>query len=450
MISLSLKDAASAMQAVNIDQLVNDQFSGVSTDTRTVQPGNLFFALQGPNFDGHDYAQAALEKGALAVVTHRAIDTPANSTIKVKDTREALGLLARSWRQQFKGTVIGITGSNGKTTVKEMLSAILQECGAVLATKGNLNNDIGVPLTLFNLVDEDFAVIEMGANHVGEIAQLAAIAEPDIGVVTLCAPAHLEGFGSVENVAKTKGEMFSGLASTGTAVINADDPFVGLWNDLAAHCTARHFGFVKEAEVRAENLQLAASESTFDLIVDGEKTAISLPLAGTHNVMNALAASACGVAAGASARQIQAGLAKMQSVPGRLQFKPVNPLITVIDDTYNANPRSMQAGIAVLMNAPGQHWLIVGDMGELGEGAEIWHAELGEQARQQGVDRLYCVGELSAAAAGAFGTGAHHFTQQEKLIDQLQQDLSGEITLLIKGSRSAHMETVVNALTGSQ
>lgn len=446
MIRLSLNDVAGQMDAHLVG--ADAQFEGCSTDTRSLSKGELFVALRGPNFDGHTYLQTAAEKGATAIMIDQHCETTLPA-LKVDDTREALGELANLWRSRFDIPVIGITGSNGKTTVKEMLSAILNEKGKVLATQGNLNNDIGVPQTLFGLDRaHDFAVIEMGANHVGEIAQLGAIATPTIGLVTLCAPAHLEGFGSIDNVALTKGEIYQSLDATGTAIVNADDHYASLWRDMASGSRILNFGMDNRAEISAKNVELRASDSLFDLVIEGEIASLILPLPGKHNVMNALAATASAHAVGVQLNDIVAALSKIQGVAGRLQFKTARNGISVIDDTYNANPRSLAVAIDVLIKTDGRHWLVLGDMGELGPDAEQFHADVGEQAREKGVERMYCVGPLSQHAAVAFGAGAVHFANQQELISSLISELDTDITILVKGSRSARMETVVNALTG--
>lgn len=447
MISLSLQKVADTLNA----SLIGDdkKFKGCSTDTRTVQKGELFVALHGPSFNGHDYLDIAAERGAAAAMVDQ--DVTSNlPLIRVDNTRKALGQLAAMWRDLMDIPVVAITGSNGKTTVKEMLSAILSCSGNVLATHGNLNNDIGVPQTLFILdKHHDFAVIEMGANHAGEIAQLCKIAKPLVSVVTLCAPAHLEGFGSIEGVANAKGEIFQSLPEQGTAVINSDDEFAPVWEQMASACKRTTFGMSDSADVTAGNIQYDAEGSCFDLRISSQQVEVRLPLPGQHNIINALAAAACANVLNISLSDIRDGLQTMQPVSGRLQLK-VGKLCSIIDDTYNANPASYIAAVDVLLKTSGSHWVVLGDMGELGESASSLHAEAGRKAKLAGVDRLYAIGDLTRHAVTEFGHEAKHFINYETLIETIKQDLEREqdkdVTLLIKGSRAAHMESVVQAL----
>lgn len=421
---------------------------GVSTDTRTLQAGQLFIALRGPNFDGHDYVARAIELGAVAcMVEHPIANSPA---LIVEDTRLALGQLARAWRRRFTLPIVAVTGSNGKTTVKEMLASIFARQGAMLATRGNLNNDIGVPLTLLGLdQSHTSAVVEMGANHPGEIAYLTGLTDPTVAIVTNAASAHLEGFGSLEGVAKAKGEIFQSLNNEGVAIINADDAYASLWQDLAGDRARLTFGVNNPADVsarwQAEATGCRIKASTPDGDLD-----IHLSLLGEHNVINALAAIAAAQAAGISLETIRAGLEAMQSVPGRLQLKAGINGSRIIDDTYNANPASLVAAIRVLADFDGEHILVLGDMGELGEDARLLHADAGRNAKQSGVHRLYTIGPMAAAAAQAFGEGAYRFEDQAAAIDALKDELDSRMTLLIKGSRLSYMERVVTALTGEE
>lgn len=448
MISFSLQYLADQLDASLIGQDVH--FVGCSTDTRSIKKGELFVALSGPSFDGHDYISLAEKSGAIAVIVDRDVTTKL-PVIKVQDTRLALSELARLWREEFSLPVIAITGSNGKTTVKEMISSILSRCGNVVATKGNLNNDIGVPQTLFNLDQQhNYAVIEMGANHGGEIASLCEIAQPKVAVVTQCAPSHLEGFGSVAGVAKAKGEIFEFLAKNAEesiAVINADDDYAPLWKGLAANSKIISFGLdAKDADVSASIIEMNTKESRIILRAEEQTMELRLPLAGKHNIMNALAATACALALNVSMEVIRDGLQVVKSAPGRLQFKAGIKNLQIIDDTYNANPRSYVAALDVLSQSKGQHWLALGDMGELGDTAEKLHTEAGEQARLSGVERMFTLGELSQKATESFGVGAQHFTDQKQLIKIIKNELDRDVTLLIKGSRFTHMERVVQAL----
>ena len=452
MISLSLQSVADDLQATLLgDDLI---FKGCNTDTRSLKKGELFVALHGPSFDGHDYIEMAEKAGAAGVMIDKAVTTDL-PTLQVENTREALGNLAALWREEFDIPVVAITGSNGKTTVKEMLSSILSRCGNVLSTKGNLNNDIGVPQTLFNLDQEhDFAVIEMGANHLQEIARLCEMAKPLVAVVTQCAPAHLEGFGSIEGVAKAKGEIFESLGNDGIAVINADDKFASFWKKLAGDSQIISFGLNDQvnddhADVTASIISMRATVSHFKLRISDEEIDVKLSLPGRHNIMNALAATACAKALDISSENIRDGLEALQNVPGRLQFKIGMQNLQIIDDTYNANPGSFSAAMDVLINTSGQHWLALGDMGELGSAAVKMHKQAGELARLAGVERLFTIGELSKKAAEKFGDGAEHFADHAELIERIKiikNESDKDITLLIKGSRSAEMETVVQAL----
>jgi len=443
MMSMQLSRAAEVLagRCVSSDVL----FHGVSTDTRQLQQGSLYVALQGPNHDGHDYLDAARERGAAAAAVSR-ITSTSLPLLEVEDTRLALGRLAAYWRAQFTLPVVAVTGSNGKTTVRSMTHAILSCAGRTLATQGNLNNDIGLPLTLFRLAPEDrYAVLEMGANHPGEIDYLAAIARPDIAVVTNAGPAHLEGFGDVAGVARAKGEVFERLGAQGVAIINADDRYAPLWRELAAHCRIVDFGLESDAAVHAR-WQGDVSGSRVLLSTPWGDSEFHLPLPGRHNVMNAMAASAAALAAGAGVDDVSRGLASLSPVAGRFTIHRLPQGITVIDDTYNANPGSLQAAIDVLATAGGETWLVLGDMGELGRGGADLHREAGSRARAAGVARLFTLGELSRAAAESFGGNAAAFDNLEELVAALREAVHGGLHVLVKGSRRMRMERVVEAL----
>ncbi len=420
-------------------------FSGCQIDSRALSPGALFAALRGERFDGHDFVAQAEARGPAAALVERLVSS-ALPALVVPDTRQALGSLASAWRRRFQLPVVAVTGSNGKTTVKEMLASILSGQGAVLATLGNLNNDIGVPLTLFRLgAEHRFAVVEMGANHVGEIAGLAAVAAPTVGIITQCAPAHLEGFGSVDAVARAKGELFEGLAAGGTAVINADDDYAPLWRGLAGDQRQLTFGMQPTADVSAV-CELGPETSRLDLKTPKGNVTVRLALPGRHNVMNALAASAAAVALDVPLDLIKVGLESMKAVSGRLQIRVGGGGVRIIDDTYNANPASLAAGLAVLGGLGGRRWLVLGDMAELGEAAMAYHQEVGRLAREAGVERIYATGTLSRAASEAFGPEGRHYDSQAALTEALRADLTEAVTLLVKGSRSSGMERVVAAL----
>ncbi len=367
-------------------------FAAVSTDTRTLQAGDLFIALQGPNFDAHDFIAGAAAQGACAAVVQRPLET-ALPQLVVEDTRLALGRLAAAWRSRFQIPVVAVTGSNGKTTVKEMVAAILSGRGQGLVTRGNLNNDIGMPLTLLELQPpHQYAVIEMGANRPGDIAYLSAIAQPTVAVITNAAPAHLEGFGDIASVARAKGEIFGGLQAQGTAVLNSDDARNGVWRVMIGKHARLSFGIRNGADFRADHLEINSDcGCSFLLHTPAGEIAIRLRLAGRHNVMNALAAAAAAYAVGATPMEIRTGLEKMQPVCGRLELKQGAAGLRIIDDTYNANPGSVRAALEVLMaaGAGGKKVLVLGDMGELGNASQALHEQVGRQARVVGVDQVY-------------------------------------------------------------
>ncbi len=423
-------------------------FAGLNNDTRKLQPGELYVALSGARFDGHEFVAQAAQLGAAGALVEREQALPLPQVV-VPDALRALQDYALHWRGRFEIPVIGVTGSNGKTTTKEMLAAIFVRRGPVLATIGNLNNHIGVPLTLLRLrAEHQAAIIEMGANHQGEIAVLTRIARPGIGVVTQAGLAHIEGFGGREGIARGKGELFAGLGREGLAVINTDDAYAGLWRRLAAHCPQLSFGIEQSAAVSARNIRELpdASRIEFDLVTPQGDAAVSLPMLGRHNVMNALAAAACALGAGLSPAEIAAGLGAVRSVSGRLVRRAAVQGAQLIDDTYNANPTSLAAALELLAQLPGRHWLVLGDMGELGAESIEWHRKAGEWARGRGCERVYAVGALSRAAVNAFGAGARHFESHVELTASLRAELEAGVTVLIKGSRSMHMEQVVQAL----
>ena len=451
MISMTLSKAANAINASYYGEDV--VFTGCSTDTRTIVQDNLFIALKGENFDGHDFVTVAEEKGASSLMLQHEVEHSLPALI-VSDTRKAMGLLARTWREEIAIPVVAITGSNGKTTVKEMVSRILSEVADVHATTGNLNNDIGVPLTLFTLDKKhQYAVVEMGANHPGEIEWLSSIARPNVAVITQCAPAHLEGFGSIEGVARAKGEIFSGLQTNGTAIINADDPFAEYWQTICKNQNQFSFGiYEKNADVRAGNIEIVPEKSAtnFSLKTEQDSIEITLQLLGQHNIMNALAAAACCLKLDISLSVIKSGLEKVKPVKGRLQVKPGKHGARIIDDTYNANPASYEAALNVLNSYPGKRYMVLGDMGELGNTEKQLHANAGKNAKQAGVDELFTIGELSFNAMQSFGQGAVHFDSYDALNQALLERLDDQSTILVKGSRAMHMERVVDALTEGQ
>lgn len=445
---LRLAEAAQAVSGRVIGADV--AFSAVSSDSRAIQPGDLFVALRGERFDGHDFVADCLERGAVAaLVDSKWLAGAASPLLVVEDTRLAMGTLASCWRDKFSIPVAAVTGSNGKTTVKEMLAAILRANSAedaVLATQGNLNNDIGLPLTLFKLqAAHRYAVIEMGMNHPGEISYLTRLAKPDVALVNNALQAHLEGLGSVEAVAHAKGEIFEGLADDGTAIINADDKFAPLWKQLAAPRKIMTFGLDHPADVSAD-YRLQADSSEIALKTPYGNASLRLAVPGLHNVRNALAASAAALAMGVPLDAVVAGLQSYGGVKGRLQRKAGKQGASIIDDTYNANPASMRAAIDVLAACSGRRVLVLGDMGELGADAAYMHREIGAYAKAAGLDTLLVLGELSKEMAAGFGSGAQHFDAPETLVDALAKQLSADTTVLVKGSRFMRMERVVNLL----
>jgi UDP-N-acetylmuramoyl-tripeptide--D-alanyl-D-alanine ligase len=452
------------------------RFAAVSTDTRSVQRGDLFIALKGEHFDGAKFAAAAFNNGAVAAMVStqgyeqiRSILDPRSPILIVEDTRIALGKLAAHWRQQFDIPLVAITGSNGKTTVKEMLAAILRQhtksdvhdrslppggrvgerdlatgdAESVLATKGNFNNDIGMPLTLLRLrATHRYAVIEMGMNHPHEIDYLARIARPDVALVNNATGAHLQGLGSVEGVARAKGEIFAGLASGGTAVINADDVYAELWRTLADKNRVFDFALEHPAAVQGRWTAQGYGGALQARTPAGELRVL-LQVPGEHNARNALAAATAALALQVPLATIVQGLEGFGGVAGRLQRMQALHGATLIDDTYNANPASMHAALEVLAQAPGKRIFVLGDMGELGADAAQFHQEIGIAARELGIERLFALGELSAGAVREFGAAAQHFADIEELKAVLDKELDAQTTVLVKGSRFMKMERVV-------
>ncbi|OUS10690.1 hypothetical protein A9Q89_10800 [Gammaproteobacteria bacterium 53_120_T64] len=420
-------------------------FARICTDTRSLASGDLFVALRGDNFDAHQFLESAALKACGMVV-----ETPdkclAIPQWVVPDTTLALGQLAALARNTFSGPLIGITGSGGKTTVKEMLATILGCQGEVLATQGNLNNHIGVPQTLFKLQPQhQYAVIEMGASAAGEIDYLCSIARPSIGVVTNVMPAHVAGFGSLAGVASAKGEIYRGLDKSGTAVLNLDEPWYEQWRTGAHGTHSLSFSVANQAaDFYASGLQFdTAACASFTLHSPLGEIEVQLTVAGAHNIANALAAAACAVAAGADLVSIAAGLGAMTAVPGRMESKTGRCGARIIDDSYNANPGSVVAAIDALVTMPGRHLLVLGDMGELGPDEGAMHRDTGAYARNAGVDALLVVGPLSVETAAGFGAGSEHFADKRALIAALNSQLNADTVVLVKGSRSAAMEDVV-------
>ena len=449
MIQFSLSQLSAPLVATHLG--ADACFSAVSTDTRSLQRGDLFVALQGPNFDGHDYLGQALDRGAVgAMVSEQpAVSLPC---LMLKDTRIGLGKLAGIWRRSSTAPVVAITGSNGKTTVKEMLSSILRRCGEVLSTRGNLNNDIGLPLTLLRLQDQDYAVLEMGANHPGEIEYLSRIASPDVALLTNAGRAHLQGFGDLEGVARAKAEIISGLAAGGRFIFNADDAWASLWRELAGRHSLSTFGVRQPADVGspvgALELQWDAAgfRSRFPVSTPCGEVDIELALPGEHNRMNALAAIAASLALGVGLEQIGEGLKALTPVTGRLQPVAGRAGVGLVDDSYNANPDSVKAAIDVLSSAPGRRFLVLGELAEMGSGTEGFYRDMGAYARAAGIEHLFTLGD-AGLCSDLFGPGGTRFSSRQQLITALQQELRTGDRVLIKGSRRAAMEQVVQALS---
>jgi UDP-N-acetylmuramoyl-tripeptide--D-alanyl-D-alanine ligase len=442
---MRLAEAAAALggRTSGVDAL----FTGVSTDSRALKPGDLFVALRGERFDGHDFLAAAAAGGAAAIMVDRKYSGPyPTPSLIVDDTRRSLGDLARSWRARFAPALVAVTGSNGKTTVKEMLAAIFRRHAghdAVLATRGNLNNDIGLPLTLLELRHAHrWCAIELGMNHKGEIAYLAGIARPTVALVNNAQREHLEFMRSVEEVAAENGSVYDALPADGVAVINADDAHAPEFRRRVGARRTVEFGLESGAVTGRYRPQGLSSDVSIATPAGEAKATLAIP--GLHNVRNALAAAACAFAVGVPASTIAEGLSAFHPYTGRLQVKRAAGGATVIDDSYNANPDSVRAAIDVLASSPAPTALVLGDMGEVGEKGEEFHREVGEYARAKGVSQLLALGEATRYTVEAFGEGARHFDSVEDLVSNLKGN-----TVLVKGSRFMKMERVVAALTGS-
>lgn len=453
---MTLLEAAQAVGALASGP--NIPFLGVTTDSRNVMQGDLFIALKGERFDGHDYVRSALSSGAIAAMVDLSwpVQDSGLSLLRVDDTRLALGRLARVWRALNKASLVAITGSNGKTSVKEMVAAIVRAAlwndsrdevqQGLLATEGNLNNDIGVPLTLLKLrLQHQYAIVEMGMSRPGEISYLSHMASPDIALINNAHRAHLGLLGTVEAVAHAKGEIFSGLRSNGIAIINADDPHAYVWRELTGARRRLEFALSQPAAVSAR-YNLTAFGSDVDFRTPAGEISTQLQVPGVHNVHNALAACAVAVALDLKPDSISAGLRAFAGVKGRMQRKSGLQGAVLIDDTYNANPDSAVAALDVLAQIPGTKIFVLGDMGEIGPDGDALHGAIGLYAKEQGVDRLFSLGELSHRAASTFGSGAALYVRVEDLIANLKPLLTSGVTVLIKGSRFMQMERVVRAL----
>ncbi len=445
MIESSMTKAAESMHGVL--QGSDVQFRGVSTDTRTIASGELFVALSGPNFNGSDFLKAAEERQAAGAVTSDSAAVTTLPKITVADSRLALGSLASSWRQEMPASIIGITGSNGKTTLKELIASCLSQSAETLATHGNLNNDIGLPLMLLKLEPlHRYAVIEMGANHAGEIEYLTSLAAPSVVAITNAGPAHLEGFGTIEGVAKAKGEILQSAERPRAAILNADDAWFDYWASLVSDLQLISFGLSSNAAVHASDISVHSDGTSFHLQMPNDQLQINLPLQGVHNVRNACAAAAVSLAFDLTAEQIKNGLETVAPVAGRLQPLAGIGGSRIFDDSYNSNPASAIAAAEFLVTQKGSSILVLADMRELGEDGKALHKSVGVAARDVGIDRLLATGELSKHTVDAFGEGATWYESAEEIGVDLCNTLCADQNVLVKGSRSMHMGRVVRAI----
>ncbi len=436
------------------------ELTSVSIDTRTLKPGDVYVAIRGDRFDGHRFIDDAIAKGAAAIVADNQFDVSAagivtgaadTPVLQVGDTRDALGGIASLWAAGHQVPTIAITGSNGKTSVKEMIASILSQVGSTLSTRGNLNNDIGLPLTLLSITSEhQYVVVEMGANHVGEIKTLSDMTQPDVALITSIGCAHLEGFGSVKAIAAAKSEIFSGVCPGGFGVINLDDRFAPVMLEAADGLATRTFGFSEEADVRGVEPELGGlagfGRTNLTIKTLDQSWVTPFSLLGRHNLMNALAATAAVQCLDIQRESIIAGLNAIQPVSGRLQQIIGIESSTIIDDSYNANPTSAKAAIDVLASFSGKRHFVLGDMAELGSEAEQMHREVGEYASACGIDQVWTTGTLAKHTADACPVGKH-FPSQAELLMAIESELDGSSTVLVKGSRSSHMGVIVRALS---
>ena len=456
MIPLQLSEIAQALdgQLIGEDKVIHQ----IVTDSRALQSGEVFLALKGVNFDGHRFLPQVQESGCSAVIVDHDCQLAVPQII-VADTHKTLGKIGAYVKAKVAPKTVAITGSSGKTTVKEMVAAILSRLGNVLATKGNFNNDIGVPLTLLRLEEKhDFAVVELGANHMGEIAYTSALVQPDVAVINNIAAAHLEGFGDLCGVARAKGEIFEGMKEDGVALYNQDCKLANKWQWRLVDKTVRRFSCFNQADCYSADVVLDENGcANFKLNSSLGSAYIELTVPGRHNVCNAVAAAAIAIEFGASIDDIRLGLAEMEPVNGRLNLHQLTEHFKLIDDTYNANVESIKAATDLLASYPGRRVLILGDMGELGAEARSYHQEVGEYAKERDIDDLLTLGVLSQNTSDAFNQGngnkGSHFSERKSLIAKLQKLLADErqqISILVKGSRSAHMEHVVTDIINWQ
>lgn len=446
---LTLGDVASAVGGDGAGEAAAQTITAVVTDSRQIVPGCLFVALKGERFDGHDYLAEAFSQGAAAALVSQRDNSLRCPQLVCADTRLALGLLARYWRQQWSsGPLVAITGNSGKTTVKEVTAALLEGLGSVLATRGNLNNDYGAPLTLLELDPQHrAAVVELGANHIGEIAWTSLMAQPQVAVITNVTGAHIGEFGGMGMIAQAKGEILTGLPADGVAILNHDDRFYDFWRQCAMPRHMISFGFNPAADVTATSLTCnGEGRYAFELCWQGEVLGrVSLGLIGRHNVLNALASAAVALSLDIAPACVVERLCHLQSLPGRMSLVPGVGGSRLLDDSYNANPGAVKAALDTLMSFSGVHWCVLGAMGELGTQSAALHAQVGEYAASVGVDRLFTLGEPAEAASKAFG-GGHHFVDYTDLQAYLVKHLPPDANLLIKGSRTAGLERLVAVL----
>lgn len=443
---MDLKELAKILQVEQDFDAI--EIKAISIDSRTIKPGSCYFAIQGEVFDGHDFVADAVKNGASAAVVERQMDVDIPQII-VSDTIKALGRYAQHHRQQFTPFVVALTGSCGKTTVKEMIASIFKQVAKTYATSGNFNNHIGVPLSLLQLTAEhEYAVFELGASGAGEIAYTASLVEPKITLINNVSAAHIQGFGSLAGVASAKGEIYEALPNDGVACVNIDDEFADSWLSKIKNQRVVTFSLDDEtAQVTAHSVILDKDNTTRLVLVtpDGQ-VALKLPLPGKHNVRNAIAAAAMAYAAGCPLDKIAAGLEHVTQVKGRMNLRRGKSGARIYDDTYNANPSSVKAAIDTLGTYSGKRILILGEMAELGDNAAQYHHEVGEYAKSQGVDKLFTVGPLTQHACEGFGEDACFYPEQSALVEGLMPVLNEEVTCVVKGSRSARMENIVDAI----
>jgi len=451
MISFSLQQLANILSLDGFsvrDEQSELLFKGVAIDSRNDCSGQLFVAIKGERFDGHNYVTSAFEKGAVVALVESPQDCDIPQII-VPDCKQAIALLANIWRHNCPATVIALTGSNGKTTVKEMLYQILQKEASTHATRGNFNNDIGVPLTLFNLsLKNKFSIVEFGANHPGEIARLAAITEPDIVYVNNAGTAHLSGFGSLQGVVDAKGELYAYCQSKHSAVFNGDEQASKHWQTICLAENTMTCGLDATANVQGQ-WEPTDKGILLNVQYKGQTSQVAIPVLGEHNARNALAAISIAVTAGIEFKAAVVNLTGFEPVKGRLKMMQGKNNSRLIDDSYNANPSSVEVGVEVLCSLKGEPWLALGDMGELGSDAESLHKKVAEIAKKQGVKKLFGIGPMSCIASGVFGDSGYCFDDVEESASLIQRLIHQDVNLLIKGSRSAGMDQLVKALMAS-